>query len=172
MGTKLQFSIAYHPQTNCQSKRTIQTLEDMLHAYVLDFKTQWDESLPLSEFACNNNYHSTLGWRILKHCMAGDAELQCVGKKSENAAFMDRHWLARRVKMLSSFMNVWKFLEAHRKDLHMFEEETYNSRKGIKCFWKCHWLEERWGLVRRASCRRDSLDRMRFWAALVTWQIH
>ena len=57
MGTKLQFSTAYHPQTDGQSERTIQTLEDMLRACVLDFKTQWDETLPLCEFAYNNNYH-------------------------------------------------------------------------------------------------------------------
>ena len=43
MGPKLQFSITYHPQTDGQSERTIQTLEDMLRACVLDFKVQWDE---------------------------------------------------------------------------------------------------------------------------------
>ena len=61
MGTKLQFSTAYHPQTDGQSERTIQTLEDMLRACVLDFKVQWDEYLPLCEFAYNNSYHSSIG---------------------------------------------------------------------------------------------------------------
>ena len=61
MGTKLQFSTAYHPQTDGQSERTIQTLEDMLRACVLDFKVQWDECLPLCEFAYNNSYHSSIG---------------------------------------------------------------------------------------------------------------
>ena len=61
MGTKLQFSTAYHPQTYGQSERTIQTLEDMLRACVLDFKVQWDECLPLCEFAYNNSYHSSIG---------------------------------------------------------------------------------------------------------------
>ena len=51
MGTKLQFSMAFHPQTDSQSERTIQTFEDMLRACALDFKTQWDEALPLCEFA-------------------------------------------------------------------------------------------------------------------------
>jgi len=58
MSTKLQFRTAYHPQTNGQSEHTIQTLEDMLRACVLDFKVQWDEYLPLCEFAYSNNYHS------------------------------------------------------------------------------------------------------------------
>ncbi|GKA74585.1 putative reverse transcriptase domain-containing protein [Tanacetum coccineum] len=49
LGMNLDMSIAYHPQTNGQSERTIQTLEDMLHACVIDFGSSWDRHLPLSE---------------------------------------------------------------------------------------------------------------------------
>src|SRR5262249_49120892 len=56
LGTKVVFSTAYHPQTDGQSERTIQTLEDMLRACVMDFKGSWDEHLPLVEFAYNNSY--------------------------------------------------------------------------------------------------------------------
>ncbi|GJX01263.1 putative reverse transcriptase domain-containing protein, partial [Tanacetum coccineum] len=45
--TRLDMSIAYHPETDGQSERTIQTLEDMLRAYVLDFRKAWDRHLPL-----------------------------------------------------------------------------------------------------------------------------
>ncbi|KAJ4981049.1 hypothetical protein NE237_031886 [Protea cynaroides] len=51
MGTTLKFSTAFHPQTDGQSERTIQILEDMLRACVIDFKESWDERLPLIEFA-------------------------------------------------------------------------------------------------------------------------
>ena len=61
MGTQLKFSTTYHSQTDGQSKRTIQTLEDLLRACVLDFKENWDESFPLCEFAYNNSYHSSIG---------------------------------------------------------------------------------------------------------------
>ncbi|KAJ4978526.1 hypothetical protein NE237_009306 [Protea cynaroides] len=54
MGTKLKFSIAFHPRTDGRSKRTIQILEDMLRACALDFKGAWDEKLSLIEFAYNN----------------------------------------------------------------------------------------------------------------------
>nr|GEZ38895.1 putative reverse transcriptase domain, ribonuclease H-like domain protein [Tanacetum cinerariifolium]GEZ43530.1 putative reverse transcriptase domain, ribonuclease H-like domain protein [Tanacetum cinerariifolium] len=50
LGTTLDMSTAYHPQTNGQSERTIQTLEDMLRACVIDFGSSWDRHLPLSEF--------------------------------------------------------------------------------------------------------------------------
>ncbi|KAL5543368.1 hypothetical protein UlMin_007152 [Ulmus minor] len=51
MGTKLKFSTAFHPQTDGQSERTIQTLEDMLRACVMDFKGTWNHYLPLVEFS-------------------------------------------------------------------------------------------------------------------------
>ncbi|KAK1422572.1 hypothetical protein QVD17_17855 [Tagetes erecta] len=60
MGTKLLISTAYHPQTDGQSERTIQTLEDMLRACIIDFGGSWDKYLPLVEFSYNNSYHSSI----------------------------------------------------------------------------------------------------------------
>ncbi|KAK1413191.1 hypothetical protein QVD17_34962 [Tagetes erecta] len=60
MGTKLLISTAYHPQTDGQSERTIQTLEDMLRACIIDFGGSWDKYLPLAEFSYNNSYHSSI----------------------------------------------------------------------------------------------------------------
>ena len=57
----MRFSTALHPQTDGQLERTIQTLEDMLRAYVLDFKVSWEDQLSLIEFAYNNSYHATIG---------------------------------------------------------------------------------------------------------------
>ena len=50
----------FHPQTNNQSKRTIQTLEDMLWACVLNHKGSWEEHIPLVEFAYNNSYQVSI----------------------------------------------------------------------------------------------------------------
>ncbi|KAI3712329.1 hypothetical protein L1987_70880 [Smallanthus sonchifolius] len=61
MGTRLNLSTAYQPQTDGQSERTIQTLEDMLRACALDFGGSWDYHLPLAEFSYNNSYHSSIG---------------------------------------------------------------------------------------------------------------
>ncbi|KAD2805210.1 hypothetical protein E3N88_38587 [Mikania micrantha] len=61
LGTQLNLSTAYHPQTDGQSERTIQTLEDMLRTCVLDFGGNWDSHLPLIEFSYNNSYHSSIG---------------------------------------------------------------------------------------------------------------
>ena len=61
LGTRLNFSTAFHPQTDGQSERTIQILEDMLRACVLDFHAAWDRSLPLAEFAYNNSFQTSIG---------------------------------------------------------------------------------------------------------------
>ncbi|GKA36651.1 putative reverse transcriptase domain-containing protein [Tanacetum coccineum] len=60
LGTRLDMSTAYHPETDGQSERTIQTLEDMLRACVLDFGKNWDRHLPLVEFSYNNSYHTSI----------------------------------------------------------------------------------------------------------------
>nr|GEV59317.1 retrovirus-related Pol polyprotein from transposon 17.6 [Tanacetum cinerariifolium] len=59
-GTQLDMSIAYHPETVRQSERTIQTIEDMLRAYAIDFGKGWVKYLPLVEFSYNNSYHASI----------------------------------------------------------------------------------------------------------------
>ncbi|GKD67319.1 putative reverse transcriptase domain-containing protein [Tanacetum coccineum] len=60
LGTNLDMSTAYHPQTDRQSERTIQTLEDMLRACAIDFEKGWVNHLPLVEFSYNNSYHASI----------------------------------------------------------------------------------------------------------------
>ncbi|GJX10468.1 putative reverse transcriptase domain-containing protein [Tanacetum coccineum] len=60
LGTSLDMSNAYHPQTDGKSERTIQTLEDMLRACVIDFGNGWVRHLPLVEFSYNNSYHASI----------------------------------------------------------------------------------------------------------------
>ncbi|GJS05416.1 putative reverse transcriptase domain-containing protein [Tanacetum coccineum] len=60
LGTRLDMSTAYHLQTDGLSERTIQTLEDMLRACVIDFGNGLDRHLPLIEFSYNNSYHTSI----------------------------------------------------------------------------------------------------------------
>nr|GEX17127.1 hypothetical protein [Tanacetum cinerariifolium] len=60
LGTRLDMSTTYHPQTDSLSECTIQSLEDMLRACILDFMASWDVHLPLVEFSYNNSYHSSV----------------------------------------------------------------------------------------------------------------
>ena len=60
LGTKLNFSTSYHPQTDGQSERTIQLLEELPRACVLDYKGSWEDFLHLAEFAYNNSFQASI----------------------------------------------------------------------------------------------------------------
>jgi len=80
--TLLRFSTAFHPVTDGQTERTIQTLEDILRACALDFKSAWDEQLVLIEFSYNNSYHGVLAWPRTRYYIRENAGLRFVGKRS------------------------------------------------------------------------------------------
>jgi hypothetical protein len=61
MGTKLNLRTTFHPQTDGQSERTIQTLEDLLRSCVLEFGGNWEDLLPVVEFTYNNSHQTTIG---------------------------------------------------------------------------------------------------------------
>jgi hypothetical protein len=60
LDTQLRFSSAYHPQTDGQTERVNQILEDMLRAYALQYGRSWDKSQPYAEFSYNNSYQESL----------------------------------------------------------------------------------------------------------------
>ena len=61
MGTRLNFSTAFHPQTDGQTERVNQVLEDMLRACVISFGKDWEKYLPFAELSYNNSYQASLG---------------------------------------------------------------------------------------------------------------
>ena len=83
MGTQLDMSTTYHPQTDGQSEWTIQTLEDMLQPCVIDFGKAWDTHLLIIEFSYNNNYHSSIKVAPSRPCMVGNIDLLFAGLKWE-----------------------------------------------------------------------------------------
>ncbi|GJS78374.1 putative reverse transcriptase domain-containing protein [Tanacetum coccineum] len=85
--TRLDMSTAYHPQTDGQSKRTIQTLEDMLRACVLDFGGSWDVHLPLVEFLYNNEI---IHWSIDRTLLVQETKRRSRRLRSRLKAARDR----------------------------------------------------------------------------------
>ena len=61
LGTRLNFSTAFHLQTDGQSKIVIQILEDMLRSCAIDYEGSWDRHVPLAEFVYNNSFQSSIG---------------------------------------------------------------------------------------------------------------
>ena len=79
MGIELHFNATFHPQMDGQSERVIQMVEDMLRAYMLDFKGSWSNHLPLVEFAYNNSYQNSIGRHHMKHYMKDPIDPRRVG---------------------------------------------------------------------------------------------
>ena len=61
LGTKMNFSTSYHPQTDGKKERLNQVLEDMLHMYVMEKPTKWEDYVHLVEFSYNNGQQGSLG---------------------------------------------------------------------------------------------------------------
>ncbi|GJY09791.1 putative reverse transcriptase domain-containing protein [Tanacetum coccineum] len=90
LGTQLDMSITYHPETDGQSERTIQTLEDMLRACVIDFRKGWDKHLSLVEFSYNNSYHASIKAAYSKHFMDAKTTEKIVQIRQRLQAARDR----------------------------------------------------------------------------------
>nr|GEY08205.1 putative nucleotidyltransferase, ribonuclease H [Tanacetum cinerariifolium] len=76
-GTRLKFSTAFHPQTDGQTERTIQTLEDMLRSCSLEWTGNWDDYICLVEFAYNNSWHAS----IKEHVIEGPEMIKVINEK-------------------------------------------------------------------------------------------
>jgi len=84
LGYSTENELEYHPQTDGQFERTIQSLEDLLRICVLDHLGTWSDMPTLVEFTYNNSYHSSIGMAYTRHCMAGDVGHPCVGSRMES----------------------------------------------------------------------------------------
>jgi transposase InsO family protein len=85
LGSRLDLSTAYHPQTGGQIETTNQILEDMLRACTLDFGGSWEEHLPLAEFSITIVTKVASKWHHLKHYMEESADHPSAGMKWEPA---------------------------------------------------------------------------------------
>ena len=80
LGTRLNFSTAFHSHTDGQFERLIQVLEDMLRGCVMEFPGNWDRYIPLMELAYKNSYQASISMALYEAYMFGDVELSYIGR--------------------------------------------------------------------------------------------
>ncbi|GFY96673.1 hypothetical protein Acr_11g0009790 [Actinidia rufa] len=155
-GTKLNFSTAFHPQTDEQSERTIQTLEDMLRFCVLNFQENWEAHLPLVEFAYNNSFHASIGMAPYKAlygrkcrslvCWTEVGERQILEPEIMYLTTDKIKVIQQRLQMVQSRQK--SYADIQRRELE-FEEGDYvflkvSPSKGINRFSKKGKLKSRY----------------------------
>ncbi|GKD44307.1 putative reverse transcriptase domain-containing protein [Tanacetum coccineum] len=133
LDTNLDMSTAYHPQTDGQSERTIQTLEDMLHACAINFGKGWVNHLPLVEFSYNNSYHASI--------MATPFEA-LYGSRDDKEGHSDQAKNASRTDRQKSYADLkCKPMEFQVRDRVMLKVSPW---KGVVCFGKRGKLNPRY----------------------------
>nr|GEY45459.1 putative reverse transcriptase domain-containing protein [Tanacetum cinerariifolium] len=120
LATQLDLSIAYHLKTDWQSKRTIQTLEDMLQACVIDFGSNWDKHLPLVEFSYNNSYHASIKAALFE---------AFYGKKCRSPVCRSETDTETSTKFMQRFLRLAGFLGAAAGTA---EEQKKNFQWGLR----------------------------------------
>ncbi|GKF84408.1 reverse transcriptase domain-containing protein, partial [Tanacetum coccineum] len=137
LGTNLDMSIAYHLQTDGQSKRTIQTLKDMLRACVIDFENGWVRHLPLVEFSYNNSYHASIKAALFEAlydrkcrspvCWAEVGQVQITGPKMVQET-------TKKVIQIKQRMQAARDRQKSYADLK--RKVRWNSRRGPEFTWE------------------------------------
>ena len=102
MGSKMKFSMTFHPQTDGHIERTTQVLEDMLRACDLDFKVSWSKYLPLAEFAYNNSYQATIRMDPYEALYGQGCQLPITGHEADKTKIPDLEPMARHNSLRTS----------------------------------------------------------------------
>ncbi|GKA03472.1 putative reverse transcriptase domain-containing protein [Tanacetum coccineum] len=136
LGTNLDMSTAYHPHTDKQSERTIQTLEDMLCACAIDFGKGWVNHLPLVEFSYNNSYHASIKAAPFKHFTVESTRYTPVVRPRQNRYYDLKHKpmnskFGYKVMLKDHLENVNTFI-ANRGKLNL-GSQTYHVSNLKKC---------------------------------------
>ncbi|GJT29009.1 putative reverse transcriptase domain-containing protein [Tanacetum coccineum] len=100
LGTDISMSTAYHPETDGQSERTIQTLEDMLRAYVINFGKGWVKHLPLAEFSYNNSYHASIKAAPYEALYETTEKIVLIKQRMEAAQDQQKNYANRKRKLM------------------------------------------------------------------------
>ncbi|GJY47320.1 putative reverse transcriptase domain-containing protein [Tanacetum coccineum] len=115
LGTRLDMSTIYHPQTDRQSERTIQTLEDMLRACVIDFGGSWDSHLPLAEFSYNNSHHSSIRCALIEALYGRKCRLPVLWAEIGESRLIGPEWVQETTDKVVLIKKRLKAARDHQK---------------------------------------------------------
>ena len=119
LGTKLTLSTAFHPQTDGQSERIIQTLDDMLCACVLSWKGSWEDHLALVEFAYNNGYQTSIKMAPYEALYGRRCVPPCVGRLWVRGPWLVRTGFSTQLRKYRRYVRTCWQLKVDRRAMQM-----------------------------------------------------
>src|SRR3954470_21322653 len=134
LGTKLRLSSAYHPQIDGQTERTIQSLEDLLCAYVLEKGGTWDSYLSLIEFTYNNSYHSSIGMAPFEALYGRRCRTPLCWYESGESAVIGPEIIQETMEKIKMIQEKMKASQSRQKSYHDKRRRTLEFLKGDHVF--------------------------------------
>nr|GEU86391.1 putative reverse transcriptase domain-containing protein [Tanacetum cinerariifolium] len=177
LGTRLDMSTVYHLETDKQSERTIQTLEDMMRACVIDFGKGWVNHFPLVEFSYSNSYHASIKVHHSKHFMVGSVVHLFVGPR---VMLKVSPWkgvvrFAKRGKLNPRYVGPLKVLDKVGTIAYKLKLPQELSRTYPKVIKNDRWLDDEIPRNQIPTLKRDIIEVVRFlrWveAKVVTFEV-
>ncbi|GAU43227.1 hypothetical protein TSUD_241170 [Trifolium subterraneum] len=134
LGTKLRLSSAYHPQTDDQSERTIQSLKDLLRACVLEQGESWDSCLPLIEFTYNNSFHSSIGMAPFEALYGRRCRTPLCWYESGETVVLGPDIVQETTEKIKMIREKMKASQSHQKSYHDKKRKDVKFQEGDHVF--------------------------------------
>ena len=151
LGTKLRLSSAYHPQTDGQTERTIQSLEDLLRACVLEQGVSWIECLPLIEFTYNNSFHSSIGMAPFEALYGRRCRTPLCWYESGESALLGLEVVQETTKKVKMIQEKMRASQSRQKSYHDKRRKDIEFQVGDHFFLRVNPIT---GVGRALKCRK------------------
>ncbi|GJR55179.1 putative reverse transcriptase domain-containing protein [Tanacetum coccineum] len=148
-------STAYHLQTDGQSERIIQTLEDMLRACVIDFGGSWDVRLPLAEFSYNNTYHTSIQCALFEALYGRKCRSPVLWAKIGEGSLIGPELVQETTDKVVVIKEKLKVARDHQKSYVDNRRKLLEFEFGDRVILKCR-LGRAWFILGRMKCLADA----------------
>jgi len=151
LGTKLRLSSTYHPQTDGQTERTIQSLEDQLRTCVLEQGVSWAECLPLIEFTYNYNFYSTIGMTLFEALYGRRYMTSLCWYKLGESSLLGPEVVQETTKKVKMIQEKMKVSQSRKKSYHDKRRKDIEFQVGDHVFLRVNPVT---GVGRALKCRK------------------
>ncbi|WVZ52152.1 hypothetical protein U9M48_003238 [Paspalum notatum var. saurae] len=138
MGTNLDFSLAYHPQTDGQTERVNQIMEDMLRACVLSYGKDWESSLPYAEFSYNNGHQASLGMAPFEALHGRKCRTPLMWSEAGERTLLGLALIKEAEEKVAEIRASSRRPSLAKRVMQITEDGNSVSRLEIRCTSRCH----------------------------------